>query len=88
MNRVISDTAEYGCYLFDHAAKPLLSNFMTKVETNVIGKNFNEGKDNGVDNREIIAINKAIRNHPVEIIGLVLRNAMTEMKSIGGAEKK
>ncbi|MEL0240853.1 MAG: ketol-acid reductoisomerase, partial [Flavobacteriaceae bacterium] len=23
MNRVISDTAEYGCYLFDHACKPL-----------------------------------------------------------------
>ena len=28
MNRVISDTAEYGCYLFDHAAKPLLAEFM------------------------------------------------------------
>ncbi len=28
MNRVISDTAEYGCYLFDHACKPLLSGFM------------------------------------------------------------
>ena len=25
MNRVISDTAEYGCYLFDHACKPLLT---------------------------------------------------------------
>ena len=24
MNSVISDTAEYGCYLFDHACKPLL----------------------------------------------------------------
>jgi ketol-acid reductoisomerase len=24
MNRIISDTAEYGCYLFDHAAKPML----------------------------------------------------------------
>ncbi|MEX0275620.1 MAG: ketol-acid reductoisomerase, partial [Flavobacteriaceae bacterium] len=28
MNRVISDTAEYGCYLFDHACKTLLTNFM------------------------------------------------------------
>ena len=27
MNRVISDTAEYGCYLFDHACKPLLEDF-------------------------------------------------------------
>ena len=25
MNRVISDTAEYGCYLFDHACNPLLN---------------------------------------------------------------
>ena len=24
MNRIISDTAEYGCYLFDHACKPLI----------------------------------------------------------------
>ena len=27
MNRIISDTAEYGCYLFDHACKPLLRRF-------------------------------------------------------------
>jgi ketol-acid reductoisomerase len=27
MNRVISDTAEYGCYLFDQACKPLLRRF-------------------------------------------------------------
>lgn len=30
MNRVISDTAEYGCYLFDHACKPLLADFMAR----------------------------------------------------------
>ncbi len=28
MNATISDTAEYGCYLFDHACKPLLTDFM------------------------------------------------------------
>merc|ERR1712193_466071 len=28
MNKVISDTAEYGCYLFDQACKPLLKDFM------------------------------------------------------------
>ena len=37
MNRVISDTAEYGCYLFDHACKPLLADFMTKIDTDVVG---------------------------------------------------
>ena len=82
MNRVISDTAEYGCYLFDHACKPLLADFMKKVETNIIGKNFNEGKDNGVDNKKIIAVNKAIRSHHIEVVGDTLRQAMTAMKSI------
>ena len=82
MNRVISDTAEYGCYLFDHACKPLLADFMKKIDTSVIGKNFNEGKDNGVDNLAIINVNSLIRNHSIEKVGAVLRAAMTEMKVI------
>lgn len=82
MNRVISDTAEYGCYLFDHACKPLLANFMKKIDTDVIGKNFNAGKDAGVDNKTLIAVNAVIRYHPVELIGEELRNAMTDMKTI------
>jgi ketol-acid reductoisomerase len=82
MNRVISDTAEYGCYLFDHACKPLLSDFMKKIDTDVIGKNFNTGKDGGVDNKTLIAINAVIRYHPVELIGEELRQAMTDMKTI------
>ena len=32
MNRIISDTAEYGCYLFDHAAKPMLTDFMKGIK--------------------------------------------------------
>ncbi len=88
MNRVISDTAEYGCYLFDYAAKPLLTEFMQTIDKDVIGTNFNDGKDNGVDNREIIEVNKIIRNHPVEKVGAVLRAAMTEMKSISSAAKE
>jgi ketol-acid reductoisomerase len=82
MNRVISDTAEYGCYLFDHACKPLLAGFMEKIETDTIGKKFNEGKDNGVDNKTLIAVNAVIRYHPVEIVGEKLRHAMTDMKTI------
>ncbi|MGL1465663.1 ketol-acid reductoisomerase, partial [Vibrio parahaemolyticus] len=82
MNRVISDTAEYGCYLFDHACKPLLADFMKKIDTDVIGKNFNADKDNGVDNKTIIAVNEIIANHPVEQVGKVLRKAMTNMKAI------
>jgi ketol-acid reductoisomerase len=80
MNRIISDTAEYGCYLFDHACKPLLIDFMKTVKTDVIGKPFS--KSNAVDNLELIKVNNAIRNHPIEATGKVLRQAMTEMKTI------
>lgn len=81
MNVVISDTAEYGCYLFDHACKPLLTDFMNKISTDVIGKGL-DLKDNGVDNQELVAINAEIRNHPVEVIGTELRGYMTAMTKI------
>lgn len=80
MNRVISDTAEYGCYLFDHACKPLLADFMTKIDTDVIGTAYADGND--VDNAKLIAVNKALREHPVEIVGARLRESMTAMKPI------
>jgi ketol-acid reductoisomerase len=80
MNVVISDTAEYGCYLFDHACRPLLADFMANIDTDVIGKGI--GADNGVDNRELIAVNEKIRSHPVETVGKRLRGYMTAMKSI------
>lgn len=82
MNRVISDTAEYGCYLFDHACKPLLTDFMKTVETDIIGEKYGEGKDNGVDNVKLITVNKALREHPVEVVGARLRESMTAMKPI------
>jgi ketol-acid reductoisomerase len=84
MNRVISDTAEYGCYLFDHAAKPMLTDFMKTVDTDIIGKNYNDGKSNQVDNTEIIDVNRSIRAHHIEAVGSVLRKAMTDMKKIIG----
>ena len=80
MNRVISDTAEYGCYLFDHAAKPLLKDFMTKVSSEIIGKPF--ANSNAVDNIELIKVNEAIRSHSIESVGKRLRSAMTAMKTI------
>lgn len=81
MNRVISDTAEYGCYLFDHACKPLLSTFMKGIDTSVIGTSYGTGS-NGVDNQRLITINDQIRNHPVEHVGKTLRASMTAMKRI------
>ncbi len=82
MNRVISDTAEYGCYLFDHACKPLLADFMTKIDTDVIGKVYGAGKNLEVDNAKLITVNKTLREHPVEIVGARLRASMTAMKPI------
>jgi ketol-acid reductoisomerase len=80
MNRVISDTAEYGCYLFDHACKPLLKEFMKTIDTNVIGKSFSN--KNEVDNQLLISVNQSIRNHPIEKVGFCLRESMTEMKNL------
>jgi len=80
MNVVISDTAEYGCYLFDHACRPLLADFMANIDTDVIGKSI--AGDTGVDNQELIAVNEKIRSHPVETVGRKLRGYMTAMKRI------
>ncbi|GGI56189.1 ketol-acid reductoisomerase [Winogradskyella haliclonae] len=85
MNRIISDTAEYGCYLFDHACKPLLKDFMETVDISIIGKPYSDS--NSVDNLELINVNNAIRNHPIEAVGKRLRAAMTAMKTIKKAKK-
>lgn len=82
MNVVISDTAEYGNYLFANVATPLLrEKFMDKVSTDVIGKGLQESS-NFVDNSELIEINDIIRNHPVEWIGQELRGYMKDMQRI------
>ena len=81
MNVVISDTAEYGCYLFAHAAEPMLADFMKNIDVDVIGKGL-ELRDNGVDNVELITVNEAIRFTGVEMIGEELRSYMGAMKPI------
>ena len=68
----------------DFIEKDLLADFMKGTDTDIIGKNFNAGKDNGVDNKTLIVVNEVIRFHPIELVGAELRQAMTEMKSIGG----
>ena len=85
MNSVISDTAEYGCYLYDHACQPLLVDFMAQQGTDVIGTKFNQ-TSNSVDNRALNAVNEEIRSHPVEIVGKELRGYMTAMEKIATKE--
>jgi len=86
MNSVISDTAEYGCYLYTHACVPMLTDFMAKVDIDVIGTKYNTSGSNAVDNRELLAVNEQIRSHPVELVGSELRGYMTAMEkiSVGG----
>ncbi|PLX94577.1 MAG: ketol-acid reductoisomerase [Desulfuromonas sp.] len=81
MNRVISDTAEYGCYLFAHACVPMMQEFMKSVETDVIGKGLGE-KSTAVDNHTLVEVNAEIREHLIEEVGTELRAAMSGMKAI------
>ncbi|ENY72941.1 ketol-acid reductoisomerase [Aeromonas diversa] len=80
MNVVISDTAEYGNYLFANAAVPLLrEHFMPTLKAGDLGQLL---AGNEVDNAALIRANEAIRNHPIEAIGQVLRGYMKDMKRI------
>ena len=81
MNKVISDTAEYGCYLFSHECVPLLADFMTRIDTDVIGQGL-QLNDLGVDNADLITVNESIRSHPIEVVGKRLRKYMTAMKKV------
>ena len=83
MNRIISDTAEYGCYLFDHACKPLLKNFMKSITKLEIGA-YNSPDNLIIDQNKLKLINKKIKRHSIELIGTKLRKAMVDMKSING----
>ena len=81
MNVVISDTAEYGCYLFANTAVPLLQDFMKGLDSDVIGRGL-ELDDCGVDNLDLIDVNEAIRYTEVEAIGEELRGYMGAMKTL------
>ena len=82
MNVVISDTAEYGNYLFSNVCIPLLKEkFMDKVTLEDIGQGLSD-TDNQVDNETLISVNEKIRNHPIEVVGHKLRGYMKDMKRI------
>lgn len=83
MNMVISDTAEYGSYLFSNAAYPLLHDFIKDLPRDDIGSSI---QIQSIDNSELCQINESIRNHPIEIIGRKLRSYMKNMKKISVAQ--
>ena len=79
MNRIISDTAEYGCYLFNQSCLPLLSDFMKKITKSHIGtiddeKTYDKELLNKFDNDS--------KNHSIELIGMTLRKNMSSMKKL------
>ena len=80
MNVVISDTAEYGNYLFTHKAVPLLEEYVSNLSLIELGQGI--GADNSCDNQALIRVNDALRNHPVEVIGQELRGFMLDMKQL------
>jgi len=81
MNIVISDTAEYGCYLFNHAAVPMLRDYVNAMSAEFLGAGLSDSS-NGVDNQRLIEVNAAIRGTGVEKVGAELRGYMTAMQVI------
>ncbi|NIH16837.1 MAG: ketol-acid reductoisomerase [Buchnera aphidicola (Periphyllus lyropictus)] len=79
MNLVISDTAEYGNYLFSNSAVPLLKNSISHLRN----ENLDEIRScERIDNIVLKKINDKIYYHPVEKIGRKLRKYMKNMKKI------
>ncbi|MFU2059458.1 ketol-acid reductoisomerase [Avibacterium volantium] len=80
MNVVISDTAEYGNYLFANVATPILAKtVMQHLQRGDLGEPTPTVE---IDNITLRDVNDAIRNYPIELIGQELRGYMTDMKRI------
>ena len=77
MNRIISDTAEYGCYLFDQECQPLLKDFVSSLDSGLIGSAFHLA---GNELLNLARVNESIQGHPIEKVGLTLRAAMAREK--------
>ncbi|MEC7876645.1 MAG: ketol-acid reductoisomerase, partial [Bacteroidota bacterium] len=80
MNRIISDTAEYGCYLFNHKCLPLLSEYVKNLSRGFIGEPIRTRET--FDNGTLENLDKISANHPIEKIGKILRRNMSAMKKL------
>jgi ketol-acid reductoisomerase len=79
MNRIISDTAEYGCYLFDQVCRPLLSDFMNEIDANIMGAKYTD--ELILTKYNLSDVNNAIVNHSIEQVGKKLRAAMSMVEN-------
>ena len=80
MNRIISDTAEYGCYLFNHKCLPLLKDFMNELDRGFIGENIPDSYS--YDQKKLVEFDNLTSSHPIEKIGKTLRMNMSNMKKL------
>ena len=80
MNRIISDTAEYGCYLFNHKCLPLLKDFMNELDRGFIGENIPDSYS--YDQKKLVEFDNLTSSHPIESIGKTLRMNMSNMKKL------
>ena len=80
MNRIISDTAEYGCYLFNHKCIPLLKDFMKTVKSDFIGSSITD--ELSYDQRMLDEFDSFTHEHSIEIVGKTLRSNMDNMKKL------
>ena len=80
MNRIISDTAEYGCYLFNHKCLPLLKDFMCELDRGFIGENIPDSYS--YDQEKLVEFDNLTSSHPIESIGKTLRMNMSNMKKL------
>ncbi|VFP81667.1 ketol-acid reductoisomerase [Buchnera aphidicola] len=78
MNLVISDTAEYGSYLFSERALPLLKKFLISLHSDDLGESI---KESYISNIQLLNLNNLVDKHPIEKIGKKLRLYMNVMKS-------
>lgn len=79
MNMVISDTAEYGNYIFSSIVIPLLKKELTPILKPGDLDLFYNHSDFQIENVLLRDVNRMIRNHPIEKIGIQLRNYMKNM---------
>ena len=80
MNSIISDTAEYGCYLFNNDAISLLKDFFSNINSDIIGTDVLSKSNNPINDERLNIINDNIKEHSIEKIGSELRQHMTAMK--------
>ncbi|VFP85137.1 Ketol-acid reductoisomerase (NADP(+)) [Buchnera aphidicola (Cinara splendens)] len=78
MNLVISDTAEYGSYLFSERALPILNKFVRTIRSDDLGESI---ENRSISNQELQYVNDIVSSHAIEKIGRKLRLYMNVMKS-------